>query len=114
MADPLLNLARRAEERPSLLAALLAAFARSEDFDEAALAAHLGCAAGPLSRLKLCRAPHSDPEQMRKDVARLAEHFGISDLALRMAVLRGRVVLQMRQGDGMLLAARDRETEKSS
>jgi hypothetical protein len=49
---------------------------------------------------------------MREDVARLAERFGVDEAVLRQAVLRGRVVLRLRQGtDGILLAARDRETE---
>jgi hypothetical protein len=112
MADPLSSLARRAEERPTFLAALLGAYARSEDLDDAELADRLGCPAEQLSRLKLCRAPRTEPAEMRQDVARLAELFGVDEAVLRRAVLRGRVVLRLRQGsDGMLLAARDRESE---
>jgi hypothetical protein len=105
-------MAAGAEADPFFLAGLLAAFARSEELDDVALAARLGCAPDQLPRLRLCRAPHDDPAQMRRDVARLADHFGISEPALRQAVLRGRVVLRLRQGgEGILLAARDRETE---
>src|SRR5262245_57416656 len=64
MADPLSSIARRAEERPTFLANLLAAYARSEDLDDDALAARLGCPAEQLSRLKLCRAPRSEPTEM--------------------------------------------------
>lgn len=112
MADPLSSLARRAEERPTFLAGLLAAYAHSEDLSDVDLAARLGCPVEQLSRLKLCRAPRSEPAEMLEDVARLAERFGVDEAVLRQAVLRGRVVLRLRQGsDGILLAARDRETE---
>src|SRR3954470_25065209 len=105
MADPLSSLARRAEQRPAFLAALLGAYARSEDLDDAELADRLGCPVEQLSRLKLCRAPRSDPAEMREDVVRLAQLFGVDETALRQAVLRGRVVLRLRQSsDGMLLA----------
>jgi hypothetical protein len=112
MADPLSSIARRAEQRPHFLAALLGAYARSEDLDDAELAGRLGCAVEQLSRLKLCRAPRSEPAEMRQDVARLAGLFGVDEVQLCRAVLRGRVVLRLRQGsDSVLLAARDRESE---
>jgi hypothetical protein len=111
MADPLSSLARRAEERPDFLACLLAAYAHSEDLNDDALAARLGCATEQLPRLKLCRAPRAAPAEMRQDVARLAALFNVAEPALRQAVLRGRVVLRLRQGsDAVLLAARDRES----
>ena len=112
MRDPLHRMAAEAEGDPFFLADLLAAFARSEELDDTALAARLGCGVDQLPRLRLCRAPHADPARMRQDVARLADHFGVSEPALREAVLRGRVVLRLRQGgESILLAARDRETE---
>jgi len=112
MADPLSSIARRAEERLTFLASLLAAYARSEDLDDAELAARLGCPVEQLSRLKLCRAPRAVAAEMREDVARLANVFGVNEAVLRQAVLRGRVVLRLSQGsDSMLLAARDRESE---
>jgi hypothetical protein len=110
MAEQLTNLARRAEERPEFLAGLLAAFARSEDMDDAALADHLGCPVEQLPRLRLCRAPGDEQARMREDVARVAEHFGLREAVLRRVVLRGRVVLRLRQAAGdVTLAARDRE-----
>jgi hypothetical protein len=114
MAEPLplllADLARRAEDRPELLAGLLAAFARSEDMDDAALAAHLGCPPDQLPRLRLCRAPRDEPAGMLQDVGRIASHLGVREEALREAVLRGRVIVRLRRaGDGVLMAARDRE-----
>lgn len=113
MNDPLAGLARRAEGRPEFLAALLAAFARSDGLDDAALAAHLGCDPGKLPAVRLCLAPGEEPAQMRDDVRRIADHFGLREEALRKAVTRGRVLLLMRQNEGGLtLAARDREGER--
>src|SRR4051812_36627252 len=112
MPDPLLRLAREAGDDPFFLAGLLDAFAQSEGVDDAALAEHLGCAVDQLPRLRLCRAPGEGPAQMRQDVARVAEHFGLREPALRQAVLRGRVVLRLRQtAGGVTLAARDREEQ---
>ena len=112
MPDPLFHLAADAEGDAFFLAGLLAAFARSEEMDDDALAAHLGCPVGELSRLKLCRAPHAEPDRLRQEVGRLAEHFGVREAALREAVLRGRVILRLREdGESMLMAARDRGQE---
>jgi hypothetical protein len=112
MPDPLHRLAADAEADAFFLGGLLAAFARSEDMDDAALAVHLGCPVDQLSRLKLCRAPRAELDLMRQDLDRIAGHFGLSEPALRQAVLRGRVVLRLRQGgDVLLMAARDRETQ---
>jgi hypothetical protein len=112
MADPLTRLAAAAESEPFYLASLLAAFARSEGLDDNGLAARLGCAIGELPVLKLCRAPRRDPAGRCEDIARLAEHFHLDAFALTEAVKRAWVMQAMSDaGDGLLMAARDREKE---
>jgi hypothetical protein len=114
MADPLEVLAARAEGEAFFLAPLLAAYARSEALDHAALAAALGCPPGELAMLRLCRAPRAEPQEFRDDITRIAERFGLDPDRLAAAVKRGRVVLRLRAaqsgaGGGFLMAARDPE-----
>lgn len=115
MADPMEHLAARAEREPFFLAALLAAFARSEALDDAGLAAALGCRQEDLRMIRLCRAPRSDPRDFWDDVCRVAERFGLDPRRLAEAVKRGRVVVRL-QGPGpagnTLRAARDCEGEQ--
>jgi hypothetical protein len=115
MADPLDALAARAEGEDFFLAPLLAGYARSEGLDDAGLAAALGCPPTELARLRLCRAPRTDPREFRDDVARIAERFGIEPRRLAEAVKRGRVVRRFQgagpAGGAFLMAARDREPE---
>jgi hypothetical protein len=115
MTDPLDALAARAEGEEFFLAPLLAAYARSEGLDDAGLASALGCPAGELARLRLCRAPRTDPAGFRDDVARIAERFRMEPRRLAEAVQRGRVVRRMRAGGpaagGFLMAARDADAE---
>jgi hypothetical protein len=115
MADPLDALAARAEGEYFFLAPVLAGYARSEGLDDAGLAAALGCPPTDLARLRLCRAPRTDPNEFREDVARIAERFGIEPGRLAAAVKRGRVVRRLRAagppGAGFLMAARDGDPE---
>jgi hypothetical protein len=115
MTDPLEALAARAATEPFFLAWVLAAYAASEDLDDAGLAAALGCPAGELAMLRLCRTPRTEPGAFWEDICAIAERFGIDPQRLAEAVQRGRVVWRMRgepsAGGSFLLAARDREDE---
>ncbi len=115
MADPLEALAARAQDDPFFLASSLAAYARSEELDEAGLAAALGCPPGGLVMLRLCRAPRADPPEFWEDVSLVAERFGIEPQRLAEAVKRGRVLLRFQgprpAAGGTLMAARDREPD---
>ena len=113
MADPLEALAARAEGEEFFLASLLAAYARSERLDDAGLAVALGCPPAELARLRLCRAPRTEPREFWEDLSRIAERFGIEPQRLAEAVQRGRVVRRFQGappvGGGFLMAARDRD-----
>lgn len=113
MPDSLDDLAARAADQPFFLAWALAAYARSDDLDDAGLAAALGCPPRELAMLRLCRAPRTDPEEFWEDVAAIAERFQLDPTRLAEVVKQGRVVRRFEQADagtgGSLLAARDRE-----
>jgi hypothetical protein len=114
MADPLHALAERAEEEPFFLAAVLAAYARSEALTAPGLAVALGCRVEDLVMIRLCRVPRTEPGEFWEDVQAIAERFGIDPERLGEAVKRGQVVLRLqaaRPAGGGLLAARDRERD---
>jgi hypothetical protein len=114
MADPLHALAERAEDEPFFLAAVLAAYARSEALADPGLAAALGCREEDLVMVRLCRAPRTEPGEFWEDVQAIAERFGMDPERLAEAAKRGQVVLRLRAArptGGGLLAARDREPE---
>jgi hypothetical protein len=113
MRDPLDWLAKRAEQEPFFLAAVLAAYAHGEGLDDTALASALGCAAGDLTMIRLCRAPRSESPQFWEDVTAVAVRFGMEPRRLASAVKRGRVVLRLREAPpgGFLAAARDHDSE---
>jgi len=113
MTDPLKELAGRARGEPFFLGYFLAAYARSENLDDAGLAAHLGCPQGELPLLQLCRSPRLEPEELGEDVGRIADRFGIDPRTLAEAVKRGRVVVRLQaaraEDQAPLMAARDPE-----
>jgi hypothetical protein len=113
MRDPLELLAKRAEQEPYFLAAVLAAYAHSEGLNDAGLAAALGCLREELTMVRLCRAPRTEPPEFWADVTAVATRFGMDRQRLAEAVKRGRVVLRLRQAPagGFLAAARDHEPE---
>lgn len=114
MADPLEALAARAEREPFFLAAPLAAYARSEQLDDAGLAAALGCRPEDLVMVRLCRAPRTEPSEFWEDVSAVAARFGLDAQRLAEAVKRGRVVIRLQAAQpeaGGLMAARDRDDE---
>lgn len=69
------SLARQAEQRSALLAAVLAAYMTREQMNDQELAARLGCSPGTLSRLRLCRVPRA--AHFDDDIARIAVYTGI-------------------------------------
>lgn len=115
MTDSLEALAARAAQDPFFLAWTLAGHALSEGFDDAALAAALGCPARELAMLRLCRAPGSDPTAFRDDIDCIAARFGLEADRLAEAVKRGQVVRRFQRADpaagNALMAARDRDAE---
>ena len=113
MIDPLVSLATRVEADPFFLSWALALYATSENLDDDALAAELGCAVEQLPLVRLCRTPRADIRGFREDVAVIAEHYHLDRQMLARAVKRARVIQIMRGaapvGGGLLMAARDRE-----
>jgi hypothetical protein len=109
------SLARRVESDPFFLAFSLASYAQSEGLNDSALASRLGCDLDRLSRIRLCRRPREDPRQFREDIARVAAEFDVSQDVLAQAVRRADALTAFRRamsgGEGMLMAARDREGE---
>jgi hypothetical protein len=114
MSDPLIGLAARVANDGFFLAAALAVYARSEGLDDAGLAARLGCTVEQLPLVRLCRAPRSDAQGRREDVAAIAGHLGLDERMLmavvkRATVLAGFQAAAVAPTAGQLMAARDRE-----
>ncbi len=113
MSDALQHLANRVASDPFFLAHPLAEFARSEQLDDVALAARLGCRVEDLPLIRLCRAPRPDPHGFRDDLTAIAGQFGLDPAALAVAVRHGQGLATLRAapqpegGPGVLLAARD-------
>ena len=68
--------ARSAAGQPPLVGHALALYQARHGLDEAALAAHLGCAVQRLHGLALCRLPRPGGESFRAEVERLAAFIG--------------------------------------
>lgn len=107
---PLDRLARRASAEPSFLGWQLAAFACARGFDDAALAAHLGCPVATLANVRLCGAVRAD--HFRADVESVATKFGLTPPRLAEAAkpLPAEPAREPASAEapGVLLAARDR------
>jgi hypothetical protein len=108
--NPLERAAKRLERDPFFFASPLAAYALSEDLDDAALAERLKCSRENLTMIRLCRAPEAD--RFAADIDDVAKRFTADPYALAAAVRHGQAVERMRarqpeHADGMLLAARD-------
>lgn len=113
MSDPLAELAAKAAGDPFFLGFLLAEYARVERVTDDQLAAHLGCPAGNLSVIRLCRAPRPDPDGFRADVERVADRFGADAGKLAAVIREVEGTIRLRQVGpataeaGYFLAARD-------
>lgn len=110
---PLELLAARAAADPLFLAHPLAEYARTENLDDAGLAAALGLPADRLTDVRLCGAPRTDPDGFRDDVQSVADAFGIDPGPLAEVVHAARGLAELRAANavrgelGYLLAARD-------
>ncbi len=79
-----------------------------------ALAEYLGCTRETLVKVRLCGTPESRPAAFGRDVAAIAQRFGLNEAALAKAIRRGTVVLQMQSASQLGMAARDRKSEEPS
>jgi hypothetical protein len=113
MTTPLDGLATRAQRDPFFLGCPLYWFAQSESLTDAALADYLGCTPETLVKVRLCGTPGPAPA-FGRDVAAIAQRFGLDERTLAKAVRRGIVVLQMQSAAQTSLAARDRKKEGPS
>ncbi len=113
MASRVEALALRVQADPYFMAQALADYQSSEGLDEAGLATCLGCSAGELSALRLCRRPRGEPALFRQDIERIASRFRIYAEVIAEAVRRSDALQAMRHtGEderGLLMVARDRE-----
>jgi hypothetical protein len=118
MSDPLERLARRVEGDPFFLASVLVEYAHGEGLDDAGLALELGCRAGDLTALRLCRAPRPAPADFRADVQEVASRFALDPTRLMDLVRHGEALRRLREGAagaaGFLMAARDRPEAPAS
>lgn len=117
MSNHLDRLARRVQSDPLFLAAPLARYAQSQQLDDDALAALLGCDRDTLRQLRLCRNPDLTPPHFWEDVERIAGRFHLDPDHLAEIVRFGQALLHApssssagSSGGGSLLAARE-ETE---
>ena len=74
--------------------------------DIADVAGELGCLPEVMNAMSLCRAPRREPPYFREDIEAVADRFQVR--ADRLANLVRQVKVASEQG--MLLAARDRES----
>jgi hypothetical protein len=116
MTKHLDRLAARVAQDPFFLAAVLQGFADSEQLDDAALAARIGCDRPTLTHLRLCRNPDLDPACFWTDVEKIAGRFKLDPDKLAEIVRLGQAVCKLRsagsalvEGKGSLMAARDKE-----
>ena len=105
--------AERAAEQPFFLASSLLPYARAEQLDHAALAAHLGCAADHLPALLLCRRPTGEGLVFRKDVEVIAQRFSLEAARLAQVIRAADAVVALQRigtnpSEHLLAAARDR------
>lgn len=109
------QMAARAADDPLFLACALAVFARSEELDDAGLAAAIGCPPDQLTRLKLCGMPRE--KQFGADVAAIAARYGLDADVLEAVVVRWQSVARLRGAAApsgaaqYFLAARDGDHE---
>ena len=115
MSSRLRTLARRLGDDPRFLGGILAAYAHSEAIEMRDLARSLGCSEAVLDRVSICYRPR--PATFDTDVDALAERFGLNADLLAEIVRRADVATLLRRGSeasGLLMAARDRESEEPS
>lgn len=115
MNDPLIErFARRVSADPLFLGFRLACFAARQNYDDATLAARLGCDLSTLTHVRLCRAPRLESSKAyREDVECVVAKFGLNFMALAEAAKAVPAVPARATGApepaGAVLAARDRD-----
>ena len=67
----------------------------------------LGCLPETVDSISLCRAPRAEPPHFREDIEAVADRFQARADSLARIVRR----VQVSSGPGILLAARDRDSE---
>ena len=101
--------AARAEADPFFVASALAAYRALAGYDDARLAAWLGCPAGNLARLALCRRPDGGSAMFSDEVRRIARHVGGDAGRLAQLLRAVENTEAMRDASpGALMAAHDR------
>ena len=111
MKTPLEKMAERVRHEPFFLGCLLEQYAASEQLDDGALAAELGCSPVDLRRLRLCRAPRTDAVGLLADIRQLADALGLDADRLGRVLRRATVQARFQGSPGSLMAARDRDKE---
>lgn len=110
-------MARRLSRDETFLAAALRRFAQSEGLDEVGLSRVLGCQPDDLPLLGLCRRPRPRAPDFRADVDRIAARHQLNAGALAAVVRRADALAALQSaareesGNGLLMAARDREDD---
>lgn len=112
------HMAQRVADAPDFFASALAAYARSEQMADAALAARIGCSARTLTQLRLCRMPRAQPPLFWQDIEAIAQRYSLDAEILAEVARRGQSLLRLQNptddrnsAKGFLLAARDDTTE---
>lgn len=101
----------RARRHPFFVASSLLPWADRAGYDNADLAAWLGCAIADLSSVLLCRRPTGTGPEFLRDVTGIAGRFGMDATRLAEAIRLGNALDAMRphSASSLLLAARDRD-----
>jgi hypothetical protein len=114
----LTHLAQRLADAPDFLAYALAEYGRSEQMDDAALAARLGCPVETLTHLRLCRMPRAQAPLFWQDIEQIAQRFSVNAEVLAEVARRGQSLFHLRTAvastkdePNFLLAARDDSQE---
>ena len=95
-----------ASREPFYLGWYFATYAEMMSVDIADVAGELGCLPEVMNAMSLCRAPRPEPPHFREDIEAVATRFQVR--ADRLANLVRQV--QFVSDQGMLLAARDRDS----
>ena len=85
----------------------LVRYAEMTDMSMAEVGRELGCLPETVDSISLCRAPRAAPPHFREDIEAVADRFQVRADSLARIVRH----VQVSSGAGILLAARDRDTE---
>lgn len=104
------HMSKRVDHDPFFLAWALRVYAESEAMGDLELASFLGGESDGLPALRLCRRPSSASPAFREELRAIAGRFGLKSEALAEVLRRGEALESLRaaEGEGLLMAARDR------